>query len=207
MPDQSSKPDYLDYLVPALFSALAIGFAMGEETLREALRYDRLQLTQGQFWRWLSGHLVHASWSHAWLNLAGLWVVWFLFKERLAGKFGWWVVIVSILTMDLGFWFRDTELGWYVGLSGLLHGFFTAAAFDEFWRGVKGGVWLLVGVVAKLVYEQAFGALPMTAEASGGPVWVNSHLYGAIGGLIAAITWNWRRPFTPGNLLRIFSRS
>ncbi len=207
MSDHSRTRGYLRYTLPALLSLLAIGLALGEEPFREALRYDRIELTNADYWRWLTGHLVHASWSHAWLNLAGLWVVWFLFKERLAGGFGWWIMLLSIITMDAGFWFRDTELGWYVGLSGLLHGFYTAAALDEYWRGVRGGVWLLLGVIAKLIYEQAFGALPTTAEASGGPVWVNSHLYGALGGLLAAVIWNWRKPFTPGALLRIFSRS
>ncbi len=47
----------------------------------------------------------------------------------------------TVLTMDAGFWFRDTQLGWYVGLSGLLHGFYTAAALDEFWRGVRGDLY------------------------------------------------------------------
>ena len=72
---------------------------------------------------------------------------------------------------------------------------------------IRGGVWLLLGIIAKLSYEQFFGALPMTAEASGGPVWVNSHLYGALGGVVATLVWNRSQPFTPGVGLRIFSRS
>ncbi|MFK8032471.1 MAG: rhombosortase [Gammaproteobacteria bacterium] len=195
---KSSQRDWIPYVLPALLSVVAVALALGEDSVRAALRYDRTELVNGEYWRWLTGHIVHASWSHAWLNLAGLWVVWFLFKERLGIRFGWWITLVAILTMDIGFWFRDTQLGWYVGLSGLLHGYFTAGALDEAWRGVKGGVWLLLGVIAKLVYEQMFGALPMTAEASGGPVWVNSHLYGAMGGAVAAIIWNSRQPFTPG---------
>ncbi len=195
------------FLLPALLSVLALALAVGEDAWREILRYDRASIASGEHWRWLTGHLVHASWSHMWLNLAGLWVVWFLFKGRLSGAAGWWIALVSLVVMDAGFWLRDTQLGWYVGLSGLLHGFFTAGALDEFWRGVRGGFWLLLGVVVKLGYEQFFGALPMTAEASGGPVWVNSHLYGAIGGALAMLVWNRRQPFTPGAGLRIFSRS
>lgn len=206
MSEPSPQRHWTNYLLPVLLSVAAIALAFGEESVRTALRYDRTELVNAQYWRWLTGHLVHASWSHMWLNLAGLWVVWFLFKERLGTTFGWWIALVAIVIMDLGFWFRDTELGWYVGLSGLLHGFFTAGALDEFWRGVRGGIWLLLGVVAKLTYEQAFGALPMTAEASGGPVWVNSHLYGAIGGALAAIIWNGRQPFTPG-FPGLFSRT
>ncbi|MEM7083505.1 MAG: rhombosortase [Pseudomonadota bacterium] len=195
------------WLLPTVISLVSLVFALGETEWRELLRYDRDQLAEHQVWRWLSAHLVHLSWSHLWLNLAGLWVVWWLFSERFSIAVGMWIVVCSIVVMDLGFWFRDTQLGWYVGLSGVLHGLFAAGALDEFWRGVRGGVWLLLGITTKLAYEQAFGALPMTAETSGGPVWVNSHLYGAIGGLLAAIAWNRRQPFTPAAGLRIFSRS
>lgn len=195
------------WLLPALLSAAALAVAVGEDPARGLLRYDREALGAGEAWRWLSAHVVHIGWSHAWLNLAGLWIVWFLFKDRLGKALGWWVAVASVLVMDAGFWFIDTELGWYVGLSGLLHGIFAAGALDEVWRGVRGSFWLLLGVIAKLGYEQFFGALPMTEEASGGPVWVNAHLYGALGGCIAVACWNLRWPFTPGPSLRIFRSS
>ncbi len=148
-------------------------------------------------WRWVTAHLVHASWSHTMMNIAGLAVVWLLFHQRLSGWSGLLIVLVSVVVMDAGFWFRDTQLGWYVGMSGLLHGLYTAGAWDETWRGRSGGIWLFIGVVAKLIYEQKFGALPMTEASSGGPVWVNAHLYGAVGGFIAATLLNFRTAFTP----------
>jgi uncharacterized membrane protein len=47
---------------------------------------------------------------------------------------------------------------------------------------------VLLGVLAgKLAYEQFFGSLPGTSEMSGGPVVVNSHLYGAIGGVVSGL--------------------
>lgn len=172
--------------------------AFGEGSWRELLRYDRIAVgTQGEWWRWLSAHLVHAGWSHMVVNVAALWVVWLLFKWRLGSSGGWFILVVSLVVMDAGFWFRDTQLGWYVGMSGLLHGFFAAGAWDEVWRGVRGGTWLLLGLLAKLGYEQFFGALPMTAASSDGPVWVNAHLYGAIGGLVAAAILNVKLKFAP----------
>lgn len=190
-----------------LLTVVALFLALGVDSSRELFRYDRVALAAGEHWRWLTAHLVHMGASHMLMNLAGLWVVWLLFVGRLGSAMGWWVTLISVVVMNAGFWFRDTELGWYVGLSGLLHGLFAAGALDEFWRGVRGGVLLLAGVTLKLAYEQGFGPLPMTAEASGGPVWVNSHLYGAMGGALAASLWNWRTPFTPGTRLRIFPRS
>ena len=37
------------------------------------------------------------------------------------------------------------------------------------------------------MYEQMMGSLPGTSEMSGGPVVVNSHLFGAIGGVVSFI--------------------
>ena len=46
-------------------------------------------------------------------------------------------------------------------------------------------------VIGKLIYEQLFGPLPGSESTSGGSVVVNAHLYGAIGGAIAAgVFWH-----------------
>lgn len=193
--------------LPLILTFLALAAAIGDQVFRMLLRFDREQMVAGeQLWRWFTAHIVHASWSHTLMNLAGLWVVWMLFSPRLNGRLGWLIAASSMLIMNLGFWFRDIDLYWYVGMSGMLHGFFAAGALHEVWRGLRGGHWLLLGLVLKLGYEQFAGALPFTESASGGPVWVNSHLYGAIGGLLAAALWNWREPFTPLRVLGIFSR-
>jgi len=195
------------YGLPVLLTCLALAAAVGDAPIRALLRFDRSQMAGGgELWRWLSAHIVHAGWSHTLLNLAGLWVVWVLFSPRLHGRIGWGVSLISIAVMNVGFWFRDADLFWYVGMSGLLHGLFAAGALNEVWRGLQGGRWLLLGLAAKLAYEQFAGALPFTASASGGPVWVNSHFYGAIGGALAMAVWNWRQPFTPLLGLSIFSR-
>ncbi|NNF15390.1 MAG: rhombosortase [Gammaproteobacteria bacterium] len=175
----------------------ALVLAAGGEDWRHLLRFDRLAIADGEWWRWVTAHLVHSGWSHTAMNLAGLWVVWLLFSQRLRGWPGVFIAIVCIGVMDAGFWFRDTQLGWYVGMSGLLHGFFAAGAWDELWKGIRGGGLLVLAVVAKLLYEQFFGALPLTAAGSGGPVWVNSHLYGALGGFLAATLLNLKTAFRP----------
>jgi len=42
-------------------------------------------------------------------------------------------------------------------------------------------------LLAKLAYEQLYGALPGSAATAGGPVIVDAHLYGSIAGIIAAV--------------------
>src|SRR5690348_5494860 len=48
---------------------------------REALRYDRAGLSQGQLWRLLTGHFVHLGLEHAALNCLGLVLMWALFAR------------------------------------------------------------------------------------------------------------------------------
>ena len=97
-----------------------------EAPVREALAYDRDAVQAGQLWRLLTGHFVYLGWTHLALNLAGLALVAWIVGHA----FGWfrWVLITlaSIAAIDAGFWFRDLQLDWYVGLSGLLNGILAA---------------------------------------------------------------------------------
>lgn len=73
---------------------------------------------------------------------------------------------------------------WYLGISGALHGILAAAAFVRIRRRDFAG-WLLVGLLlAKLAHEQTHGPLPFAGDM---PVVVDAHLYGALGGLAAAV--------------------
>ena len=89
-----------------------------------------------------------------------------------------------MLAIDAGLWFWDTRIHWYVGASGALHGFMAAGTLAHLRRGDLDGWILAIFIVLKLGYEQWSGALPFSD--SGVPVVVNAHLYGALGGLIAA---------------------
>jgi rhomboid family GlyGly-CTERM serine protease len=100
-----------------------------------------------------------------------------------------WVgaVLLSGLAIDAGLYWWSPEVAWYVGLSGILHGILAVGAlqfaFGRSWLGAA----LICGIVGKLAWEQRFGATPMSASLSGGPVVVDAHLYGALGGAIAAL--------------------
>ncbi|MEK7322386.1 MAG: rhombosortase [Pseudomonadota bacterium] len=159
---------------------------LGDDTAA-ALRYERAPILAGEVWRLFTGHLVHLSWSHLWLNLGGLALIWFLFRRQLGAGMWWLVLLVSSLAVSSGFLLFDPALEWYVGLSGVLHGLFMAGLIV----GLRTGAWsdwlLLSAVVAKLIWEQLYGALPGSTEAAGGNVIVDAHLYGAIGGAAVAL--------------------
>lgn len=168
---------------PVIVVALImIGLAVATTPLQEAMRYERAAILEGEWWRLLTGHLTHLNWGHLLLNLAGLGLVWLLFRRDYRPTEWGLIALASMVAIDTGFLLIDTQLVWYVGLSGVLHGLMVAGAMH--W-GVEDGwaAWgLLMLLLAKLVYEQLVGPMPFTADAAGGPVVVNSHLYGAIGG-------------------------
>ena len=172
--------------IPVVVSLLSIFFqAMGWDTV---LRYSREGVQQGAWWLLMTGNLVHLGWSHLILNLAGLFMVWWFYDDEFSVPEWLWIFVVSGLFVTVGLYFLDPELIWYVGLSGLLHGLFIAGGIRLLGRDTRFAVMLLALFAAKLTYEQTVGSLPGTTDMAGGPVVVNAHLYGSIGGAVAAIS-------------------
>jgi rhomboid family GlyGly-CTERM serine protease len=164
----------------------SLGLALGGEELRLLGRYDRTGLAEGEYWRLVTAHLVHLSWGHLGPNLAALALIGALF-ERAFTATDWLVVgLASALAIDAGLYFVDPNVDWYVGLSGVLHGFVAAGGLALLLRGESLGAVLAIGLCAKLVWEQQVGPMPFTASAAGGDVIVAAHLYGSAGGLAAA---------------------
>lgn len=184
----ASTRGLLHHGLPILLAVLSVLIAAGGDAANQQLRFERASIADGEGWRLVTGHLAHLGWSHLLLNLAGLALIWGLFQRHLGTLAWWWVWLVSTFAVSAGLFFFDVELGWYVGLSGVLHGLFIAgllmALRQERWWG---DAVLLVIVIAKLASEQMYGSLPGTTEMAGGDVIVDAHLYGAIGGAIAVL--------------------
>jgi rhomboid family GlyGly-CTERM serine protease len=185
------------WLLGLLCTAVVL-IALGGEEVRLALRYERAGVLAGQVWRLVTGHLVHSSAAHSLLNLAGLGLVTGLFPKDYSLRQWLLIAASSVVLIDLGFVFYEPQLQWYVGLSGLLHGALAAGAV-AWWRHETRLLALTLSVifVAKLAWEQIHGALPFSGDME---VIVAAHLYGAIGGALAALwigfrlqDW-WARP-------------
>ena len=156
----------------------------GGATAQLALRYDRDALAAGQWWRLLTGHLIHLGFEHAVLDVAGLALMWALFARDYSAR-GWFMIIgLSILGIDAGLWLLSSTTQWYVGSSGVLHGVLAAGTCAHLRRREADGWVLALLLIGKLLYEQTLGPLPLT---SGGAVIVDAHLYGAAAGAVAAL--------------------
>jgi rhomboid family GlyGly-CTERM serine protease len=154
------------------------------EPVRDALRYDRLALAQGEWWRWLTAHFVHLDREHAVLNGLGIVLMWALFARDYSPLRWLSIYVFSGLVVSAGLWFLNPGIDWYVGASGALHGVMTAGTIAHLRRGDLDGWILAVFIVVKLAYEQFGGALPF---ASSPDTLVDAHLYGAVGGVVLAL--------------------
>ncbi len=170
----------------ALLAVVLLLAALGDPA-RAALRYDRVALAGGEWWRLVGGHLVHLGWRHAILDVAAALMIGWLFGSTFTAARWAWILAASGFAVNAGLWWLNPGIGWYVGLSGVLHGAIGAAAAGWIATGRPGGYWLVTGLALKLAAEQAFGPLWLTGAAAGGPVIVDAHLYGAIGGTFAAL--------------------
>jgi len=165
------------------------------EWARAGLSYQRTSIAAGEWWRLITAHLVHLDLQHALLNTLGLVLMWSLFARDYRPRE--WLIIVAVVIagIDAGLWLRDTNVEWYVGASGALHGVMTAGTVAHLRRGDIDGWILAIFLVVKLSYEQLSGALPFNE--AGEPVVVNAHLYGALAGLVAAVAVRPRRESRP----------
>jgi rhomboid family GlyGly-CTERM serine protease len=170
----------------ALLGALALLLLplLGGENLRLEWRYERTAIRDGQWWRWVTAHLVHLDVSHALLNAAGLVLLWCLFARACRPSQWPAAIAIVLLALSLGFWFLSPQLRWYVGASGLLHGVFAMGCIGLL-RERDVVAWIAAcAFAAKLIWEQLHGPLPLEVH---GPVVTQAHLYGAAGGVVAAL--------------------
>lgn len=171
----------------AVVGALSLGLQWAGTPMTLALQFQRQAVLDGQWWRLLSGHLVHLGWGHALLNVAALWlVVWLFGRERSPRELGL-LLLAPLLAVDAGLWFLMPGLQWYVGLSGILHGLLAGLLFVQVAGGSRRFLWLIVLVSVKIGWETLFGPLPFMAGAAGGAVIVQAHAFGALGGVAAGL--------------------
>lgn len=183
-----TRREKLSRWAPVIAIVLAsIALGLGEDTLREWGRYERAGLDSAEFWRLVTGHLVHLSWGHLWLNVIALIVMAILFDGLMSGSDWILASVLSALSIDIGLYLFEPDVVWYVGLSGALHGLAMVGAFALRRSFPSLGYILLLGICVKLTYEQLLGPIPFSEETSGGPVLVAAHFYGAIGGLMTQL--------------------
>jgi rhomboid family GlyGly-CTERM serine protease len=157
---------------------------LGGEALKLAWRYERAAIGDGQWWRFASCHFVHLDVMHALLNATGLALLWALFARTYRARQWLVALLASMASICVGFWFFSPQLAWYVGASAVLHGLFACGCLALIRQRDRIGMVAGAVFMAKLAWEYWQGPLPF--ERSGQVVTI-SHLYGAIGGVLAGL--------------------
>ena len=175
------------WVLPLCIGVLCLAGAAAGDGALASWRLDRGQVADGAWWLLISGNFVHFGWGHFGLNMLGLFVIHLLIGRELSPIAWLATVLLSALVVGLGIYQFNPEIHWYSGLSGVLHGLFAAGAILTIrYDWVYGGA-LLFGVVGKLGWEQVYGPLDSSTAMIGARIAVDSHLYGAVGGLAAAL--------------------
>ena len=174
-----------------LLAVLTSAVAFSGQGAFDAFKYERSAVLAGEAWRLLSGQLSHLGLSHLFLNLTGVCLLAALYPGVRAGD--WWAwFAASAIGVAIGLVVFATEIGWYVGLSGLLHGMLAAAALAHMLPSAQDlprreqyfSTLVFVIVAGKIGWELYAGALPLTAEISGGAVITEAHFFGFAAGSV-----------------------
>ena len=189
VPADDSSPhspwtDWRVWLFPGFLMLLIGVLGMGGEPWIEALRYDRAGIENGEWYRLITGNLVH---------LPGNTIEWrgwtFHCPERLPMLVWLRRSFFLFMGMSLGLYFFAPDMVWYVGLSGAMHGFFVLGLVPQAVKKDIVALGCVVYLLGKLGYELYAGA-PVSDEAAiGGKVALESHLWGAVSGLAYGVVF------------------
>lgn len=151
------------------------------------LELDRLRVTQGEWWRLLSAHLVHYGAYHLLMNLIALMACGYIFFARCNLWLYSGLLLFSGIGVGVGVYLGNPEFAYYRGLSGVLHGLIVFGLLFS----MKQTPWIngigLVLVAGKLLHEQSstYSAADLQ-QLLPVPVVVDAHLYGALSGIVFA---------------------
>lgn len=178
------------YAIAFLISTLLYvwyGFVSEVSIFDSSLAFARQQAVTGSWWQWLSAHFVHSNFVHYLVNMIGLGLLWMLHGEYASAKSFVVNFVIIALGISVGIYLFSPSLGWYVGMSGVLHGLFAWGVVIDIYRKRKTGYLLMIGLVIKLIDEQFFSTSHFMADLIEVGVAIDAHLYGAIVGLVLGI--------------------
>ncbi len=179
-PQTNNTPKYSFMVSAIILIIISIALYTIQTQSLPLLEFNRSAITNGEFWRLLTGNIMHTNHWHLIFNLAGLVMLTYLFKHLMTNiHFVVFSIINAILVSILIYYFTLT-IEYYVGLSGYLHGLFVYGCLIEINKGMKGSWLLLIGVSAKIGYETIYGASSEMSELINASVATDAHLFGAL---------------------------
>ncbi|PST88900.1 rhombosortase [Photobacterium jeanii] len=149
------------------------------------LVWERQLILSGEVWRILTGNLTHTNWSHLVMNAFAFIIITFIFRAHIDVKR--YSAVILITSLVIGSAIFASSMQWYAGFSGVLHGLFGWGAIQDIKAKTKGGRLMLLGLVAKIGWEQYFGGSMSTESLIDARVATEAHFIGAICGCLLAL--------------------
>ncbi len=175
------------YLGPLIISIISIIAFVFEPMSSAYFALERTLWSQGHYYQIVTGHFLHTNFIHILFNLLGLLLLWALHGDdyETLSYLAKFIVICIMISMCM--YVFSPDIIWYVGLSGAIHGVFAWGCIRDLEKKRLSGWLLIIGLTIKVGNEQINGAgtfMPALIEAN---VAVDSHLYGALSGLLIGL--------------------
>lgn len=104
-----------------------------------ALLYSRAALEHGEFWRLLTGHLMHFSWTHLAADIGGFLLLGLLIEREQGTHTMLRLLLLVALGTSAALWLFVPQLQFYGGISALNYGLLTWLCLTQ--RGVVQKRW------------------------------------------------------------------
>jgi rhomboid family GlyGly-CTERM serine protease len=175
------------YLGPLAIGLVSIIAFLFEPTSSEYFALKNTWWINAHYFQVITGHFLHTNFIHLLFNLLGLILLWALHGDdydatSYLAKFILLCVIISVCI-----YLYSPDILWYVGLSGAIHGVFAWGCIRDLENKLFTGWLLIIGLFIKVGNEQINGAGSLMPDLINANVATDSHLYGAIAGLIIGV--------------------
>ncbi len=150
------------------------------------IAYQRDAVLHGEWWRLISGGWLHHNFNHLAMNIVAWAFIWQLMPQRLAGVSGVLLLGLEVIFVDISLFLLSPGTEYYWGLSGALHGVFAISAIMLIKEQDRQGWWWLLGLLIKLGWDLC-RTDAVTSELIGTRVHVESHIMGAVTGLVVGL--------------------
>lgn len=191
------KRQWLKSPLPILTLSIVIGTIITylSPALTSILVYDRTAISNREFWRLLSGHMVHFNANHLVYNLTAFVLTGWIIENKIGHKYFSLLCTFIMLVISGSLVNCEPQMIQYGGLSGLVCGLVVYLALIEFTnRGPRRMLCLavLLIIVLKIGLESHTGKsmLPYPQPLSFVPVW-ESHAIGSLSALSAFLVQKW----------------
>lgn len=155
--------------------------------------FERNAIANGELWRIITAHLTHINWHHFNLNMLGAFFCLILFFNDFNAKHWFYSFLFISIFSSLCMLFIHFDHSRYVGFSDVLYGWMVIGILAIIEKETKTALLLALFLIGKTIYEIVIDASPFGNTQI--IVARESHLYGAIGGLIYALVIMKRRPW------------